>query len=87
MWSNQADIWIDVTTTTDRKIEALRCHSSQLHDPEAAFAGIRGRLAEQGARIGVTEAEAYRLVILDQDPAEDADIEEGLTAEAPKPSA
>jgi len=87
MWSNQADIWIDVTTTTDRKIEALRCHSSQLHDPEAVFVRIRGRLAEQGARIGVTEAEAYRLVILDQDPAEDADVEEGLTTEAARPRA
>jgi LmbE family N-acetylglucosaminyl deacetylase len=87
MWSNQADTWIDVTTTADRKIEALRCHSSQLHDPEGVFARIRGRLAEQGAQIGVTQAEAYRLVILDQDPAEDADVEEGLTAEAPKPRA
>jgi LmbE family N-acetylglucosaminyl deacetylase len=87
MWSNQADTWIDVTSTADRKIEALRCHSSQLHDPEAVFERIRGRLAEQGARIGVTDAEAYRLVILDQDPAEDADVEEGLTDEAPPPRA
>jgi LmbE family N-acetylglucosaminyl deacetylase len=87
MWSNQADTWIDVTTTADRKIEALRCHSSQLHDPEGVFVRIRGRLAEQGAQIGVTQAEAYRLVILDQDPPEDADVEEGLTAEAPKPRA
>jgi hypothetical protein len=35
----------------------------------------------------VTEAEAYRLVILDQDPTEEADVEEGLTAEAPRPLA
>ena len=75
MWSNRGDTWIDVTTTADRKIEALRCHSSQLHDPEAVFARIRGRLAEQGARIGVAQAESYRLVVLDQDPDEDPAVE------------
>jgi LmbE family N-acetylglucosaminyl deacetylase len=68
MWSNQPDAWIDVTTTADRKIEALRAHASQLHDPEAVFERVRGRMAEQGTRIGVAAAEAYRLVVLDQDP-------------------
>jgi LmbE family N-acetylglucosaminyl deacetylase len=75
MWSNQPDVWIDVTATADRKIEALRAHSSQLHDPEGVFERVRGRLAEQGARIGVAAAEGYRLVVIDQDP-ESAEAEE-----------
>jgi LmbE family N-acetylglucosaminyl deacetylase len=73
MWTNQPDVWIDVTATVDRKIEALRSHASQLHDPEAVFGRVRGRLAEQGDRIGVAAAEGYRLVVLDQDPDEDSD--------------
>jgi LmbE family N-acetylglucosaminyl deacetylase len=68
MWSNRPDAWIDVSATADRKIEALRCHASQLHDPEAVFMRVRGRLAEAGAHIGTAAAEAYRLVVLDQDP-------------------
>jgi LmbE family N-acetylglucosaminyl deacetylase len=70
MWSNQPDVWIDVSATVDRKIEALRSHASQIHDAEAVFTRVRGRLAEGGARLGVAAAEAYRLVVLEQDPAE-----------------
>jgi LmbE family N-acetylglucosaminyl deacetylase len=77
MWSNRPDVWIDVASAVDRKVEALRCHASQIHDSEAVFARIRGRLVEQGACIGVPAAEAYRLVVIDQDPAE--------TTAAPKP--
>ena len=84
MWSNQPDAWIDVTATADRKIEALRSHASQLHDPEAVFTRVRGRLTEQGERIGVAAAEGYRLVVLEQDPDESADVGEALTAEQPK---
>jgi LmbE family N-acetylglucosaminyl deacetylase len=84
MWSNQPDVWIDVSATADRKIEALRSHASQLHDPEAVFTRVRGRLAEQGERIGVAAAEAYRLVVIEQDPDESADDGEALSAEKPK---
>ena len=82
MWSNRPDVWIDVSATADRKIEALRAHSSQLHDPEAVFTRVRGRMAEQGAAVGVAAAEAYRLVVIDQDPVqveeapESADVQE-----------
>ena len=75
MWTNRPDVWIDVSATVDRKIEALRCHASQLHDPEAVFTQIRGRLREQGAAIGVDAAEGYRLVVLEQDPADEAEAE------------
>ena len=81
MWSNQPDVWIDVTATADRKIEALRSHASQLHDPEAVFARVRERMAEQGERIGVPAAESYRLVVFEQDPDESAEVGEALSAE------
>jgi LmbE family N-acetylglucosaminyl deacetylase len=81
MWSNQPDVWIDVTATADRKIEALRSHASQLHDAEGVFNRVRGRLAEQGARVGVSAAEAYRLVVLDQDPGENAEVQEAIAPE------
>ena len=71
MWSNQPDAWIDVSATVDRKIEALRSHASQLHDPEAIFTRIRGRLAEGGEKIGAAAAEAYRVVVLEQDAVEE----------------
>lgn len=81
MWSNQPDVRIDVTATADRKIEALRSHASQLHDAESVFNRVRGRLAEQGARVGVSAAEAYRLVVLDQDPGENAEVQEAIAPE------
>jgi LmbE family N-acetylglucosaminyl deacetylase len=80
MWSNEADVWIDVSATADRKIDALRSHASQLHDPEAVFTRVRGRMAEQGEKIGVAAAEAYRLVVLDQDPEEDIEAAEATAS-------
>jgi LmbE family N-acetylglucosaminyl deacetylase len=83
MWSNRPDVWIDVTATADRKIEALESHASQLHDPAAVFARVRGRLAEQGASIGVAAAEGYRLVVLEPDPDDGAEGREAPTADKP----
>jgi LmbE family N-acetylglucosaminyl deacetylase len=45
------DVFVDITETFDRKIEALRCHVSQHPDPEGLDARIRGwntLNAEQG---------------------------------------
>ena len=86
MWSNLPDSWVDVTSTVDRKIEALRSHASQLHDPEAVFERVRGRLTEQGASIGVGAAEAYRVVVLDADPDEGGEGQElQVVSKAAKP--
>ena len=83
MWPNRPDVWIDVTTTVGRKIEALRSHASQLHDPEAVFARVRGRLMEQGTAIGVAAAEGYRLVVLEQDPDEGTEAAAASSADRP----
>lgn len=85
MWTNQPDAWIDVTSTMDRKIEALRCHASQLHDPEGVFARVRARLREGGERIGVGAAEGYRLVVIEPDPEGIVELEETGAAERGAP--
>lgn len=69
-WSNGPDAWIDVTATMDRKIEALRCHASQLHDAERVFERVRARLSQQGEQIGVDAAEAFRVVVIEPDVVE-----------------
>ncbi len=73
MWSNQPSAWVDVSSTSERKVEALRAHWSQLRDPEATFERVRNRMTQQGAAIGVRAAEAYRLVVIDQDPPDEAE--------------
>lgn len=68
MSSNAPDAWVDVSATAERKVEALRCHASQIHDPETVFTRIRSRMAEAGARIGSQAAEAFRVIVIDPDP-------------------
>lgn len=43
-----ADTYVDITETFDRKMKALRCHVSQMSDPD----GIEGRLREWAAANG-----------------------------------
>jgi len=66
-WSERADVWIDVTATIGRKIDALRAHASQIHEPEALEQRIRDWAKEEGSTIGVEAAEALRLVVIDDD--------------------
>jgi len=58
--------YIDITTSIDRKIEALLCHKSQLPDPVATGEMVRGWTAMIAAAAGLPEgrfAEAVRVVI------------------------
>lgn len=66
-WSNRATVRIDVGGTIDRKIAALRAHASQLREPERVDGWMRGWAAEEGAAIGLAAAEAFRLVVIDDD--------------------
>jgi LmbE family N-acetylglucosaminyl deacetylase len=72
-WSADSDVWIDVSTTIERKIEALRAHASQIHDPEGLAGRIRERAAEEGEPFGTTAAEGLRLVVIDDDEDEGDD--------------
>jgi len=66
-WSNRPDTWVDVSDTLDRRIDALRCHVSQLQHPERLDARMRAWAAEEGTPIGARYGEAFRLVVIDAD--------------------
>ena len=66
-WSDRSDTWVDVSATLERKIEALRAHASQIHDPEGLADRIRAWAGEEGAAIGASAAEGLRLVVIDDD--------------------
>ncbi len=73
-WPNQPTVRIDVTATLDRKLDALRQHASQFQEPERVVGWMRRRAEEQGAVIGTSAAEAFRLIVIDDDDdAEDAE--------------
>jgi LmbE family N-acetylglucosaminyl deacetylase len=72
-WSTESDVWIDVSTTVERKIEALRAHASQIHDPDGLAGRIRERAAEEGESFGATAAEGLRLIVIDDDEDESDD--------------
>jgi LmbE family N-acetylglucosaminyl deacetylase len=57
--------YADITSTVDRKIEALRCHKSQLPDPDAIETIVRGWTSATAQAAGLLEghfAEAFRVV-------------------------
>jgi LmbE family N-acetylglucosaminyl deacetylase len=66
-WPNRPDTWVDVTDTFERRLDALRCHVSQLRHPERLAERMRGWGAEEGAPIGATYGDAFRLVVIDED--------------------
>jgi LmbE family N-acetylglucosaminyl deacetylase len=76
-WSNQPTVRVDVTATLDRKLDALRAHASQIRHPERLEARIREWAREEGEAIGVEAAEAFRVIIIEEDE------EEGPTHAAP----
>lgn len=57
----EPDVWVDVSDHLDAKIEALRCHRTQLGDGVALVDDVlRRRAAEAGRQAGVAYAEGYR---------------------------
>ena len=72
-WRGLRELWImgpgvkpravDITTTIDRKIEALLCHESQVGDDAEEVAGfVRQFSAEAGTQAGYAFAETYRVI-------------------------
>ena len=58
-YDGDADTFIDISETIELKIEALRCHKSQIHDwPVDEW--IRKRAEERGASRGVPYAETFK---------------------------
>jgi LmbE family N-acetylglucosaminyl deacetylase len=57
----QPDVWVDITTTVDRKGEAVGCHRSQFPDGEEwAATAMRLAAEDSGKLAGVACAEGFR---------------------------
>jgi LmbE family N-acetylglucosaminyl deacetylase len=69
-WSNHPTARVDVTTTLDRKLAALRAHGSQIRHPEQLEPRIREWAREEGTTIGVEAAEAFRVIVIEEDELE-----------------
>lgn len=63
-------VYVDITATIDRKVEALLCHKSQV-GPEVEQ-WIREWNAETGKKAGCAYAEAFRVIRLAEDEASEA---------------
>jgi LmbE family N-acetylglucosaminyl deacetylase len=61
-FTEQPTVWVDTTATLETKIEALRRHTSQLRKPDELEGMIRRWAAEEGAKIGSSAAESFRLL-------------------------
>jgi len=64
--SRETDVVVDTTAALDRKVAALRCHSSQHDDPTPYTDLLRAWGAEAAAAAGLPEghvAEAFRRVV------------------------
>jgi LmbE family N-acetylglucosaminyl deacetylase len=66
-WPNDPNVRIDVSSTIERKIGALRAHASQIKHPERLEERIREWAHEEGKPIGVDAGEAFRLVVIEED--------------------
>ena len=92
-WRGLREIWIagpaggptvvDISSTIDRKIQALLCHRSQIgEDAETVGEWMRARTAERGEPHGYSHAESFR--VLAQGPGfhagEEDDVEVDLAA-------
>ncbi|HET7473717.1 MAG TPA: PIG-L deacetylase family protein [Candidatus Limnocylindrales bacterium] len=74
-WPNEPNVRVDISSTIDRKIDALRAHVSQIKEPDKLDERIRAWAKEEGEPIGAEAGEALRLVVIDDDEDEGPDPE------------
>jgi LmbE family N-acetylglucosaminyl deacetylase len=58
------NLWVDVGASFATGMRALRCHVSQLADPDAVEARMRERVAEVGKPVGLDCAQAFLSILL-----------------------
>ena len=63
--TQEPDTWVDVGATIERKLDALRCHASQLVETGDGFREfLRPSAEEAGRAAGVHYAESFRRIEL-----------------------
>jgi LmbE family N-acetylglucosaminyl deacetylase len=78
--------YVDISSTFDKKLDALRAHASQLGEGEdlenGALKWIRQRASEAGQRVGVEYAEYFKVMILQSanDEHREKDLERAAVA-------
>lgn len=65
--ADKPNVWIDISDTLERKIEALRQHKSQMGDWDPAEM-LRRWAAESGQARGLIYAESFRRIVLEVPP-------------------
>ena len=60
----QPRLVIDITNTMDLKLEAIRCHASQVRDFQAFEARMRDRAATIGKASGYSYAEGFDHIVV-----------------------
>ena len=66
----EANVWVDISTTIEQKIEALRRHASQMVGWDPAEM-IRSWAAETGKEKGFAHAESFRVITLERTESDD----------------
>lgn len=69
-WTHRPNVFVDISSTVDRKLAALRCHESQIKDFDRIEGWIGEWSAIQGREIGVKAAEGFFCVVIDEDEEE-----------------
>ena len=60
----QPRLVLDITETMELKLEAIRCHKSQVSDVEAVEARMRNRAATLGKEKGYSYAEGFDHIVV-----------------------
>ena len=68
--NEKPNVWVDVTDTIERKINALKQHASQMGDWDPTEM-VKEWGAEAGQEKGLAYAESYRVITLERPPATD----------------
>ena len=95
-WRGLRELWImgpgtkpvisDISSTIDRKIEALLCHKSQVgEDADRIGEWLRDRTAQLGRTLGYAHAESFQLIKQGPGFHAEEDVEEGDVALAEPP--
>ncbi len=66
----QPEVWVDIESTIDLKIRALKCHTSQISKPKMMEKMIRAWFGEWGREKGFAYAERFRRLQLFENPSE-----------------